>query len=80
MSTYKQQYSPEEVNELIEWFKARENKLPDSLQVDKATYIKDLKRTLTLYYDIAREHISNPTYSGQINHLLLIREALNGKI
>lgn len=76
MTTYKKQYTTEEIGELITWFEAHFDRLPESLQVDKATFIKDIKKTVKLYFDIARQHINNPTYSGQINHLFQIKEAL----
>ncbi len=73
---YKKHFTTEELNEILEWFDTNRNKLPNSLKLDNATYIKDFKRTLQLYYDIAREHRDNPTYSGQIYHLFQMKEAV----
>ena len=44
--------------------------------MDKATYIKDLKHTVTLYYDILAKHHENPTYAAQIRHIFLMRDAV----
>lgn len=73
---YKKHFTSDELKELLEWFDSNQDKLPETLNLDKATHIKDFKRTLKLYYDIAREHIDNPTYSGQIYHLFQMKEAV----
>lgn len=73
---YKKHFTTEELKEVIEWFDANREKLPESLNLDNATHIKNFKHTLELYYDIAREHNDNPTYSGQIYHLFQMKEAV----
>ncbi|MGM9687530.1 MAG: DUF6965 family protein [Alloprevotella sp.] len=73
---YKKQFTEAELKELLEWFEAQAEHLPHSLQLDKATYIADLPKTVKLYFDIVRLHGDNPTYSGQINHLFKIKEKL----
>ena len=56
--------------------KSHFDELPGSLHIDKATYISDFKKTVTLYYDIAVQHKDNPTYAAQIRHLFLMRDAV----
>ncbi len=73
---YKKHYTDEEINETVEWFKSHMDELPDSLQLDKATFIPDLRKTVPLYFDIAAEHKDNATYAAQIRHLFLMREAV----
>ena len=52
---YKKHYTDEELNEVVGWFKSHFDELPASLYIDKATYVKDLKHTVTLYYDIVNK-------------------------
>ena len=73
---YKKHYTPEELSEVVEWFKKHFDQLPESLHLDKATYIKDLKHTVTLYYDILAKHHENPTNAAQIRHIFLMRDAV----
>ncbi len=73
---YKKHYTDEEINDTIEWFKSHMDELPTSLQLDKATFIADLRKTVPLYFDIATKHKDNPTYSAQLRHLFLMREAV----
>lgn len=73
---YKKHYSSEELSEVMDWFKKHYDQLPESIQVDKATYIKDLKHTVKLYYDIVEKHHENPTYAAQIRHIFLMRDAV----
>lgn len=73
---YKKLFTKEELKEIVEWFESHWDKLPESLYMDKATYLSDFKRTVRLYYDIAKEHSENPTYSGQIFQLFKMRDAV----
>lgn len=73
---YKKLFTKEELKEIVEWFESHWDKLPESLYMDKATYLSDFKRTVRLYYDIAKEHGENPTYSGQIFQLFKMRDAV----
>lgn len=73
---YKKHFTDDELKALVEWFKQRMDRLPASLQLDKATLIKDLKHTVTLYFDVVHLHKDNPTYSGQIYLLFKIKACL----
>lgn len=75
-TTFKKQYLQADLKEIREWFDAHEAELPDTLQLDKATYYKSLKSTVKTYLEIIHLHGDNPTYSGQIHQLFLIREKL----
>lgn len=77
---YKKHYTDKEVQTLSAWFEQHMDKLPQSLQVDKATYMPDLRRTVRFYLDIMKEHKDNPTYAAQIFLLFKIREMLEEKI
>ncbi len=73
---YKKLYSQEEIDEIIAWFEAHEDQLPQSLDVDKATHMPDFRNTVKNYMDIARLHRENATYSGQIYFLFQMRDAV----
>lgn len=76
---YKKHYTVEELNDIISWFSIHKDHLPQSLQLDKATYIMDLKNTMVHFLDIIKKHKDNPTYAAQIYILFLIREAVRKK-
>lgn len=73
---YKKIYAPEEINELVEWFRARLDKLPKSLRLDKATYIPDFPTTARSFMAIAEMHRENATYGAQIYMLFRMRDKL----
>ncbi len=73
---FKKHYTDEELNEVKTWFQTHFDHLPTSLQMDKATFIKDLKQTVSLYYDILDKHKDNPTYAAQIHHIFMMRNAV----
>lgn len=77
---YKKHFTDEELRELLDWFEKNKDILPESLYLDKATFIKDFKHTLRLYYDIVHEHKDNPTYSGQIYQLFKARKVIEQKM
>lgn len=73
---YKQLFSKDEIDAVVEWFNNHKDQMPESLQVDKATYLPDFPRTVNNYIDIAHVHYQNPTYSGQIFFLFKLQEAM----
>lgn len=73
---YKKKYMPEDMAELHAWFEQHDAELPKSLQLDKATNITDLKKAVSAYFEVYDIHGSNPTFSGQMHHLFLIRQRL----
>lgn len=73
---FKKKYSKEELEELCAWFASRMDKLPADMHLDKAIYVKDFPTTVRHYLEIVRLHGDNPTYSGQVYHLFLMRDNL----
>lgn len=57
-------YTHEELLELEEWFKQID--LPESIQLDKATYIPDLKDTINRLFVQAEINYENPKMQGAI--------------
>ncbi len=73
---YKRIYDPADIAEVRAWFAAHEGKLPAELQLDDATRFTRLPDTVTSLLEVARLHEGNPTFSGQLHQLFLIRERL----
>lgn len=57
-------YTRDELRELEEWFNGVE--LPESIQLDTATYIPDLKDTLAMLVMQAEINCENPKMQGPI--------------
>lgn len=57
-------YTSEEFGELLEWFNGRD--IPESIQLDKATYIPNLKDTLSRLIVQAEINRENPKMQGAI--------------
>ena len=74
MTPYKKLFSGEELREIYQWVKQHQGALPESLWLDDATYIPDLRTTAGHYLEIIELHRENPTYSGQIYQIFRIRE------
>ena len=73
---FKSHYTKEEIEEAEAWLQERWDKLPSDFQLDEATKITDLKRTLENLIHIAKELHHNPTYTGQIILLFKIKDKL----
>lgn len=73
---FKKQYSDEEIEEIKKWFKDNEARLPQSLQLDSATYLPNFKKTLSYYIDIVDHLKTKETYAAQIHHLFKMRDAI----
>ncbi len=67
-------YSYEELMELIKWFD--DKKLPESIQLDKATYIPDVKDTLGKLAVQAEIGYENPKLQGSIFLLKRLKNKL----
>lgn len=73
---YKSIFSKEELKELTDWFKERKDKLPETLQVDEATFVKDLRQTVDYYLRLVELYHDKRAFSGQLYLLERIRKKL----
>lgn len=73
---YKRKYTDEEINGLIAWMEKNMEKLPESLQFNQATFIPDLKKTVTNYIDLVKQHKNDPAFNGQVYQFFVMRELL----
>ena len=65
----------QETDGIIHWFEERMDKLPQSLQLNEATFTANLPRTVDALLKVAKAHRENitVTFSGYVAHLVLIR-------
>ena len=73
---YKRNFTDEETDDLIAWMEKNMEQLPESLQYNQATSIPDLKKTVSDYIDLVRQHRNDPAFNGQIYHLFVMRDLL----
>lgn len=74
---YKDKYSQEEVRELINWFNNYD--LPQSLQINTATYCPDLKATINAVRNQAIKHHENRIFNYAVRLLYEIKNKLENE-
>lgn len=67
----------EEIDELKAWYNTIQ--LPESIQIDKATYIPDLKKTIEMLFEQAYICYNNPRMQGCILLLKKIKAFIENK-
>lgn len=72
----KKVYPEADLEELVAWFKDRMDQLPKELQLNSASFIPDLPRTIKAYIALIASNKRNPIFSGQIKLFFEIREVL----
>ena len=72
--TYKKTYTVEDIKELYEWFDT--HGYPSSLDLGHGVVVKDIQLLVEKMRDIALKKHDNPTFSGQINFLYLVRDEI----
>lgn len=73
------QLTQEEIQDVIAWFKARRDRLPKELEFMPSVRAANLPDVVEKYVEMAEKMADNPTYHGQIRHLLRMREALQAQ-
>lgn len=73
---YKKVYDPKEIQELIEWFEKHKDKLPESIYINKGTFVKDVRRTAAMFKDIAEKVGDKKSYGGHIRQFFILREEI----
>jgi hypothetical protein len=73
---YKKIYDPEEIQELIEWFKVNYDKLPESIYVNSGTFVKDVKFTTSHFHEIAAKVGMKKFYGSHIRLFFTMRERI----
>ena len=73
---YQKKYDRAVIQELVEWFRARFDRLPQRIQLRPGVVIPDVKVMVRNYLDIVQMHHENPTYGAQVHHLFEVRDCL----
>ena len=71
---YKPRYTKEEIDELVNWFHS--HKVEQTVDLGNGVSTTHVDDTVKPMLHIAEKHYNNPTFSGQIHMLFLIREQL----
>ncbi len=71
---YKKLYSQEEIQELLTWFKDNEAVLPQSVTLDEAQLIPDLRFTINQFGEMIKCNWKNPNFGAHIHLLFRIRD------
>lgn len=62
----KNTYSPEEIDELKEWFDTHQDTIPQDMYIEESIYTPNLKETITRLFEQAYIYCSNPKMQGCI--------------
>lgn len=73
---YKKDYDETFRDEQLKWFEERMDNLPESLQIDAATYTPNLKLTVKSLVQTLRKNTPGRTFSGYMATLFRIRKKL----
>lgn len=73
---FQKTYDKATIGELVAWFRARLDRLPESLDLMGCMHITHLRATVERYIDLVEKHHDAPVYGGQVLHLFRIREKL----
>ena len=76
---YKKDYDEAFRDEQVAWFEDRMDRLPESMQINAATYAPDLRLTVRNLILTLRKNKTNVTFSGYMETLLKIREKLEAE-
>ena len=73
---YKPGYTKDEMQELYAWFRARMDRLPQKLKIDKAMSTNNLPRTVDALIQALEKRNISSTQAGLATTLFNIRERL----
>ena len=73
---YKKIYEPEEIQELIEWFNKHMDEFPDSIYINGGTFVKDVRKTASMFQEITAKVGAKKTYGGHIRQFFTMREEI----
>lgn len=76
MRTYQPNYTKEFRDEQLKWFEERMEKLPPTLQINKASYTGDLARTVRGLMAVLSANKPSVMHSGYMETLMQIKDRL----
>ncbi len=75
MAELKHNYTAQEIEELRQWFEAHRSEIPTTMDLGAIVY-NNLPKAIEGLFAIADQHHANPTFSGQVRWLYVIKEEL----
>ena len=79
MRKYKNNYTEAFRDEQLKWFEERMDKLPESMQIDKANYSSNLPLTVGHLIQTLKSNAPSVTFSGYMETLLKIKDKLKAE-
>ena len=76
MVEYKNLYPEEEIRDLLQWFKERYDRLPESIALDEATRVVGMPDSARSLCEMVETNWENPTFGASIRHVFWLRERL----
>lgn len=76
---YTREYTKAEIQDIMQWFRARQDRLPESLVINEGFKIPDLRFAVKQYLEFVEVHYENPTFAAQVLHLFRMREYLQAQ-
>ena len=73
---FKAKYTQADIDELKTWFDRHADQLPTEFVLNESTRYLNLPTAIKSFFEIWNIHHDNPTFSGQIYQLFLIRQKL----
>lgn len=69
-------FTEEQVEELIQWFRDHWKNMPESVVIDEATHVPDLRYTLPKLIDCVKVSWHKPFFDGYVDTLTKIKDAI----
>ena len=73
---FKTKYTQADIDEIKIWFDRHADQLPTEFVLNESTRYLNLPTSIKSFFEIWNIHHDNPTFSGQIYQLFLIRQKL----
>lgn len=73
---FKTKYTQADIDEIKTWFDRHADQLPTEFVLNESTRYLNLPTSIKSFFEIWNIHHDNPTFSGQIYQLFLIRQKL----
>ncbi len=77
---YVKLYEPEEIDELLAWYREHLDTLPPSIRITCGMFVPDVRKMVINFIEFCEINRENPTYSAQIRLFFTLRDRLvNGE-
>lgn len=76
MAEYKRLYTKEAIDDLLQWFAQRYDRLPERIALDDSTTVFGMPETARKLCEMVETNCENPTFGACIRHVFRLRERL----